>query len=63
MDYPNQSLTAKGTVTRKYEENGRFLVDCDILLENSSGEITTPGTATVELPCRNKIVELSLIHI
>ena len=53
MDYPNQRLTAKGTVTRKYQENGRFLVDCDILLENSSGEITTPGTATVELPCRN----------
>lgn len=52
MDYPNQPITAKGTVTRKYQEGEQLLVDCTIWLENSMGENTTPGTATVVLPSR-----------
>jgi acyl dehydratase len=52
MDYPNQPITAKGTVTRKYQEGVQYLVDCVIWLENPAGENTTPGTATIVLPSR-----------
>jgi acyl dehydratase len=55
MDYPGQPVTAKGTVTRKYREGGQHLVDCHIWLENSAGETTTPGSATVSLPSRRSI--------
>ena len=50
MDFPDDTLTCKGVVTRKYQDDGRRLVDCDIWLENGNGEKTTPGSATVELP-------------
>ena len=50
MDVPGQPITGKGTVTRKYQENGQHLVDCEIWLENPEGQKTTPGSATVELP-------------
>ncbi len=53
MDYPGQPITAKGTVSRVYQEDGRNLVDCEIWLENPQGENTTPGSATVALPSRN----------
>ena len=52
MDVPGQPITAKGTVTRKYQEHGQHLVDCDIWLENPEGQKTTPGSATVALPSR-----------
>ena len=52
MDFPGQVITAKGTVNRKYQLNGNCLVDCTIWLENPSGQNTTPGTATVELPSK-----------
>ena len=52
MDEPGKPLYCKGRVTRKYVEDGRHLVDCDIWLENSEGKTTTPGSATVELPSR-----------
>jgi acyl dehydratase len=50
MDIPGHPITAKGVVTRKYEDAGAFLVDCDIWLENEQGQRTTPGSATVALP-------------
>ena len=52
MDFPDQTITGKGTVTRKYQDQGQNLVDCDIWLENPTGEKTTPGKATVTLPSR-----------
>ena len=53
MDVPGDTLVCKGTVTRKYAEDGEHLVDCDIWLQNSKGERTTRGTATVRLPHRD----------
>lgn len=47
MDYPNQDITCKGVVRRKYEEGGEKLVDLEIWSENPEGNKTTPGTATV----------------
>ncbi|PKB72005.1 MAG: hypothetical protein BZY87_02590 [SAR202 cluster bacterium Io17-Chloro-G6] len=52
MDIPGTPVTAKGVVTRKYQEQGANLVDCEIWLENQTGEKTTPGSATVALPLR-----------
>ena len=52
MDSPDRPISAKGTVTRKYQEHGQKMVDCDIWLENSEGQKTTPGSATVALPSR-----------
>ena len=52
MDFPEQAITAKGTVTRKFREQGSNLVDCTIWLENPEGQKTTPGSATVALPSR-----------
>ena len=53
MDQPGSRVVCKGRVTRKYVERGNHLVDCEIWLENSQGEKTTPGSATVVLPSRN----------
>ena len=50
MDVPGNPITAKGVVTRKYQEGASYRVDCEIWLENQQGEKTTPGSATVELP-------------
>ena len=52
MDIPGTPVTAKGVVTRKYQEQGANLIDCEIWLENKDGEKTTPGSATVALPRR-----------
>ncbi len=52
MDIPGTPVTAKGVVTRKYQEQGANLVDFEIWLENKDGERTTPGSATVTLPLR-----------
>ena len=49
---PGTPVTAKGVVTKKYQDKSENLVDCDIWLENEKGEKTTPGSATVALPSR-----------
>lgn len=50
MDFPDQDITCKGVVTRKFEANGEKLVELEIWTENGEGKKTTPGTATVVLP-------------
>jgi acyl dehydratase len=52
MDIPGNTLTATGTVTRKYEQDGLGYVDLDVKVENQRGEATCIGTATVILPRR-----------
>jgi acyl dehydratase len=52
MDQPGAKVLCRGKITKKYVEDGRHLVDCDIWLENAKGEKTTPGSATVVLPSR-----------
>jgi hydroxyacyl-ACP dehydratase HTD2-like protein with hotdog domain len=48
--YVNEPLACKGTVTRKWVENGKGYVDCEIWVENGQGVKLTPGNATVILP-------------
>ena len=52
MDVPDDALICKGSVTKKYVEGDEHLVACDVWLENSKGEKTTPGTAVVALPSK-----------
>lgn len=52
--FPGDTLTCKGTVTKKYVENGDHYVECDISLENQRGEICVPGTCLVILPSRTQ---------
>lgn len=52
MDAPGQTITVKGSVTRKYAAEGEYLVECELRLENAQGQNTTPGSATVALPSR-----------
>ena len=54
MTEPHEGETwlCKGTIAKKYVEDGEHLVDCDIWIENGKGEATTPGKATVVLPSR-----------
>jgi acyl dehydratase len=61
MDWPRKMKTmeesddgetwwCKGTVTNKYIEGDKHIVECEIWVENGKGEKTTPGTATAILP-------------
>ncbi|MEW6034259.1 MAG: MaoC/PaaZ C-terminal domain-containing protein [Chloroflexota bacterium] len=47
-----ETWACRGKVTKKYEEGGKRLVECDIWVENGKGEKTTTGTAVAELPSR-----------
>ena len=50
MDFPSESVICKGRVARVYEEDGQSLADCDIWIENTRGQTTVPGHATVTVP-------------
>ena len=49
ITWPGETITCRGVVTRKYEENGRKLVDCDVHTESESGERRIEGSATLVL--------------
>jgi acyl dehydratase len=50
--HDGETWYCKGKVTAKSEKDGEHTVDCEIWLENSKGEITTSGAATVLLPTK-----------
>jgi len=52
MDVPDDTITCKGKVTKKYVEGNEHCVECEIWVENSRGERTAPGTAVVVLPSK-----------
>ena len=52
MNYPGEAVTCKGKVTKKYIDNGKHYVECNIWAENAKGEKTVSGRATVILPSR-----------
>ena len=53
MDYPNQEMTCRGVIRRKYQEEDRSLVELEIWVENAERKVTTPGSALVTLPTRS----------
>jgi len=48
--YVNELLTCKGTVTRRWIDDGQGYVECEVWVENEQGNRVTPGKATVILP-------------
>jgi acyl dehydratase len=50
MNLPGEALTCRGTVTKKYVEDGGYYVVADLWAENHRGEKTLTGKATVNLP-------------
>ncbi len=50
MHYPGEDAICKGRVTNKYVKDNEHYVECEIWAENSKGEKTTPGNATIILP-------------
>jgi acyl dehydratase len=53
MDEPNQDITCRGVVTKKYQEGESNIVELEVWTENPQGQKTSPGQATVTLPSRN----------
>ena len=48
MTRPGDTLLAKGFIKRKYEENGKKLLDCAVHVEDTKGEVKVEGKVTVE---------------
>ena len=55
MDVPGDTLTCAGRVTKRDVTDGVHTVTCSLWLENSAGERTTSGSATVILPSRESV--------
>ena len=49
---PRDMTQIHGKVKRKYEENGRTLVEIECWITNQKGETTTPGMAIAVVPRR-----------
>ncbi len=47
MDMPDQPMTCRGVVKRKWEDGGEKLAELEIWVENEAGKKTTPGSAVV----------------
>jgi len=52
ITWPGDVITCKGKVVRKYQEQGKNYVECEIYCENQNGQKTLTGSATVELPSK-----------
>lgn len=63
VDYPRPMKTidecqegetwwCKGKVAKKYLEDGKHYLNCNVWVEDGKGEVTTTGKATVILPSR-----------
>ncbi len=50
MNFPGDTLTCRGIVTKKDIKDGQYLVTASIWIEKESGEKTLTGTAVVALP-------------
>ena len=52
MNYPGETVTGRGQVTKKYVESEHHCVECSLWAENPKGEKTASGKAIVILPSR-----------
>ena len=58
FNYIGDTTWLRGHVTGKRVEDGHHVVDLDLSCENQRGAITSPGTASVILPTRDRAVVL-----
>ncbi len=54
MHFAGEDCVCKGKVTKKYTEDSEYYVECEIWAENAKGERTTPGSALITLPSRDR---------
>ena len=52
MDVPGTPVFGKGTVKKKYVQDGENFVECEIWLETHEGKTNTPGYGIAILPNR-----------
>jgi len=52
MNFPGETLTCQGKVTKTYVEDGEHYVELSLWVENGRGEKTVSGRATVVVPSR-----------
>jgi acyl dehydratase len=63
LDFPGPALektptlVCRGSVTKKYIQDGEGYIECRVWVENKAGEVTTPGTAMVIFPGRGTVKE------
>lgn len=55
MNYPGETITCGGKVSRKYVEDGEHCIEWVVWAENPRGEKTVTGRAVVVLPSRASI--------
>ena len=53
-----ETLTGRGRITALREEDGSHFAYLDVWVEKASDEVTTPGTATVMLPTRERPIRV-----
>lgn len=54
ITWPGDVITCKGKVARKYQEEGKNYVECELWAESQKGEKTVSGRALVALPSKEK---------
>jgi hypothetical protein len=54
FNYVGDTQWLSGTVTNRYLADGRPAVDVELTATNQRGELTTPGSATILLPSRER---------
>ena len=55
MCFPGDVISLDGTVTKKWIENGEYLVELNLWVDNQKGEkVIHPGRAVVQFPTRSK---------
>jgi acyl dehydratase len=52
MTRPGDVLTCAGTVTKKYEEDGKGYIEADVYAADATGDKKASGSFTAELPKR-----------
>jgi acyl dehydratase len=52
MNFPNETITCRGKVTKKYLEDGEHYIECQVWAENAKEDKTVTGRAIVTLPTR-----------
>ena len=52
MARPGDTVSCKGTIIKKYDQNGEHLVECELSAENQRGDKCAIGNATAALPQR-----------
>jgi acyl dehydratase len=50
--WPGDTITCKGSVTKKYEEGGKRFIEGDLVALNQKGEAAIAGSFKAELPAR-----------